>query len=219
MIFTSSHQNWKIDRYTTYAISGNRGKDVQYHGQCYPKLAPKLFFWQVWHNQIGKISEEENNRYYVEEYWKQVLSKLNPKEVYQELDYSVLLCYEGYDQFCHRHIVAAWFEILLGIHVPEVKLENGQIVEVTRPSYIKQYLEEAMKSNRNMRGFQSLRALYLFELGEKLELEADRLEKETGKCYDHLRQHACFYRCDADEAEDEYRKSYRKRMLVKEHNE
>ena len=217
MIFTSSYQNWQTNRYTTYAISGNRRKDVQYDGQYYPKLAPKLSFWLVWHNQIGKIKDEENNRYYIEEYWKKVLSQLNPQEVYQELDGSVLLCYEDYNQFCHRHIVAAWLEIFLGIQVPEVKLENEKIVEVPRPSYIKDSLEEIIKKETNMRGFTSLRALYLFLKGEKLEEKADRLEKETGKCYDHLRQHACFYRCDADEAEYEYRKSHKKRILAKEH--
>ena len=63
-----------------------------------------------------------------------------------------------------------------------------------------------MRTNRNMRGFTSLRALYLFEKGEKLELLADELESKTKECYDNNRQAACFLRCDADQAEDEYRK-------------
>ncbi len=121
MISTSSYNNWKLDNYITYSISGDRGKDANYHGRCYPKLAPKLSFWKTWHNNIGKISVEENNRYYVQEYWNQVLSKLDPEQVYNELDGSILLCYELNTEFCHRHIVAAWFEILLGINVPEKK--------------------------------------------------------------------------------------------------
>ena len=64
MISTSSHNDWQSDKYRTYSISGNRGKDANYQGKCYPELAPKLSFWKVWHNSIGKISEEENNRYY-----------------------------------------------------------------------------------------------------------------------------------------------------------
>lgn len=209
MICTSSHNNWQSDKYTTYAISGNRGRDVDYHGYCYPKLAPKLSFWKIWHNNIGKIPEEENNKYYVQEYWNQVLSKLDPQQVYRELDNSILLCYEANTEFCHRHIVAAWFEILLGKTVPEVKAKDYQIEEVDRPEYIKEYLEDAMRFNRNMRGFKSLRALYLFEKGEKLELLADELEAKTGECYDNYRQHACFLRCDADMAEEEYCKRYR----------
>ena len=209
MICTSSHNDWQSDKYRTYSISGNRGKDANYQGECYPELAPKLSFWKVWHDNIGKISEEENNRYYVQEYWNQVLSKLDPEKVFSDLDYSVLLCYEPNTEFCHRHIVAAWFEILLGIKVPEMKARDYQTEETDRPEYIKQYLDDAMRLNRNMR------ALYLFEKGERLEAKADELEEKTGKCYDGYRQTACFLRCDADMAEDEYRELHRQMTLNK----
>lgn len=218
MICTSSHKDWQSDKYITYAISGNRGTDANYQGKCYPKLAPKLSFWKIWHDNIGKISEEENNRYYVQEYWNQVLSKLDPEIVYRELDYSILLCYESNTEFCHRHIVAAWFEILLGEKIPEIKAKDYQIEHTDRPEYIKQYLEDAMRLNRNMRGFKSLRALYLFEKGEMLEAKADELEEKTGKCYDSYRQCACFLRCEADMAEDEYRTNERQKGLIKSKN-
>ncbi len=204
MICTSSHKNWQSTHYTTYSISGNRGKDANYNGPCYPALAPKLDFWKTWHDNIGIIPAEENNKFYVQEYYSQVLSKLDPEKVYSDLDYSILLCYEDNTEFCHRHIVAAWFEILLNVTVPEAKAKDFNTEIVDRPEYIKEYLDEAMRKDRNMRGFKSLRALYLFEKGEKLEAEADRLEQKTGKCYDHYRQHASFLRCQADEAEDEF---------------
>lgn len=208
MICTCSHSEMKSNLYRTYAISGNRGKDANYKGECYPALAPKLSFWKVWHYNIGKISEEENNRYYVEEYWKQVLSKLDPRDVYCKLDNSILLCYEDNEMFCHRHIVAAWFEILLGVEVPEVKVVNSfEVLEIEKPKYIKEYLEDAMRKNRNMRGFTSLRALYLFEKGEELERKADELEDKSDDNYFDYRQMACYLRCDADMAEDEYRLS------------
>ena len=159
MIWTSSHNEFKTSLYKTYAISGNRGADANYKDKCYPALAPKFSFWKIWHDNIGKVSEEFNNRYYVQEYYNQVLSKLNPEKVYRDLDYSILLCYEDNTMFCHRHIVAAWFELLLGQKVPEVKINNYKIVETSRPEYIKGYLEDVMKFNRNMRGFKSLRAL------------------------------------------------------------
>ena len=122
MISTSGYNNWQSNQYITYSISDDREKSVNYKGRCYSKLAPKLSFWKIWHDNIGKVSAEENNRYYVQEYWNQVLSKLDPQQVYDELDYSILLCYESNTEFCHRHIVAAWFEILLGINVFEKKL-------------------------------------------------------------------------------------------------
>jgi len=190
MICTSSHGRCIRTKYKTYAISGNRGKDANYYGECYPKLAPKLSFWKVWHDNIGKISEEENNRYYVSEYYKQVLSKLDPEEVYRELDNSILLCYEPITKFCHRHIVAAWFELFLDVDVPEVNVSNNEIELVERPSYIKEYLVDAIKQNNDMKGFNSIRALYLYEQGEKLEEQANILEETTGTSYSDCRQFA-----------------------------
>jgi hypothetical protein len=190
MICTSSHGRCIRTKYKTYAISGNRGKDANYYGECYPKLAPKLSFWKIWHDNIGKISEEENNRYYVSEYYKQVLSKLDPEEVYRELDNSILLCYEPITKFCHRHIVAAWFELFLDVDVPEVNVSNNEIELVERPSYIKEYLVDAIKQNNDMKGFNSVRALYLYEQGDKLEKQADILEETTGTSYSDCRQFA-----------------------------
>lgn len=203
MISTSSYKNWNSDKYRTYSISGDRGRDASYIGDCYLDLAPRKKFWRVWKDNRGKISDEENNRFYVQEYWNQVLSKLDPEKVYRELDNSVLLCYEDNDLFCHRHIVAYWFEILLGVDVFEEKANDYDIEIVDRPEYIKQYLEDAMRNNRNLRGFNSLRALYLFEKGEELEQLANDLDENDSKCLDY-KQRACYLRCDADEVENEY---------------
>lgn len=203
-IYTSSHKNWNSDRYRTVAISGNRGRDAGYKGDSYPKLAPKWDFWEKWHNNIGVIPEEENNRFYIKEYYDQVLSKLDPEKVYNDLRYyTVMLCYEEPTEFCHRHIVAAWLELLLEVEVPEAKVDGYSIEVVERPAYIKEWLEEEMRS-KNMRGFHSLRARYLFEKGDRYDHEAERLEAKTGKCYDDYRQYAAFLRCDADAAEQEY---------------
>lgn len=203
MISTSSYNDWKSDKYITYSISGNRGKDANYQGKCYPKLAPKLSFWKQWHDNIGKVSDEENNRYYVQEYWNQVLQKLDPEEVYEKLDNSILLCYESNTDFCHRHIVAAWFEILLDVKVPEQKAKEDKIEEVERPVYIKQYLEDAMRCNRNMKEFNSLRALYLFE--KKAKLKA--LENERSEHDDSFKDEIYNLSCGPDEIKKEYNKN------------
>lgn len=203
MISTSSYNDWKSDKYITYSISGNRGKDANYQGKCYSKLAPKLSFWKQWHDNIGKVSDEENNRYYVQEYWNQVLQKLDPEEVYEKLDNSILLCYESNTDFCHRHIVAAWFEILLDVKVPEQKAKEDKIEEVERPVYIKQYLEDAMRCNRNMKEFNSLRALYLFE--KKAKLKA--LENESSEYDDSFKEEIYNLRCVPDEIKKEYNKN------------
>lgn len=150
MIYTCSHHNYQSNLFKTYAISGNRGKNVNYQGECFSKLAPKLSFWQIWHNNIGIVSKEENNKYYIKAYYNQVLKKLNPQEIYQQLDNSILLCYEKNNEFCHRHIVAAWLELSLNIPIPEVKIINSQITVVTRPSYIKNILKDIIKNDQQI---------------------------------------------------------------------
>jgi len=214
MIRTGNYKNFKDTKYLTKSISWDKGESVNYNDSCFPLLAPKLSFWKKWKENIGKVSEKENNRYYIEEYYKQVLADLDPEEIYKKLCYNILLCYEESNEFCHRHIVAAWFELMLDVIVPEVIIEKGLVKDVEVPSYIKEYLEEIIKANKNMRGFNSLRALYLFEKSEEQEALATKKE-ETGKSYDSLRQLACYLRCDADEAEAKYNECKKQKTLKK----
>lgn len=172
MIYTSSYNEVMPYSFSTYSISADRGKSANYNGLCYPKLAPKKGFWRTWKDNIGIIPAEENNLFYVQEYWKQVLSDLDPKEVYSELDGNILLCYEKSDEFCHRHIVAEWFELLLGVEVKEVVIKDSCLSPISRPSYIKDYLEQVMKENINMHSFKFLRDLNLLK-------KADALEKKN----------------------------------------
>ena len=62
-IFTGNYGECKIGN--LISISGDRGKSVGFTGKSIPQLAPKRKFWEIWHNNIGKIPEEQNNRYYV----------------------------------------------------------------------------------------------------------------------------------------------------------
>lgn len=78
-----------------------------YNGLQYKKLAPKYDFFMKW-------KENHDNDYYIKCFNEQVLSNLNPTEVYQELcDLAksgniALICYEKPSDFCHRHLVADW---------------------------------------------------------------------------------------------------------------
>lgn len=205
MIFTSSYKNFNTFLYKRYSISGDKGKNASYIGPYYKDLSPKKSFQEVWHKNIDVISKEENDKYYVEEYYKQVLQGLDPREAYEQLNGSVLLCYEDENEFCHRHIVASWFNLCLGVEVKEIKLNDYGISYLERPTNIRKYLEETIKRNKNMMGFTSIRAAYLFEQSEKLEQKANELEKNRDRYCDTLRQAACYLRCDADEIESEYK--------------
>lgn len=192
-------------------------------------MAPKKEFWQVWHNNIGKVSDEENIQYYIERYYQLVLKKLDPTDILQDLNGYTLLCYENNTEFCHRHIVAAWLELLLNIEVPEVIYEEEAVKRVSRPSYVKEYLEKVMREKNNMYGFHSLRAWYLFKQSEMFEKEAEKYKDLFGeeayfmdawteqkvRAYDWYMQKACYLRCDADEEEFKYLHDQKIRKLEK----
>jgi uncharacterized protein YeaO (DUF488 family) len=82
--------------------------------RIYKKFAPP---WNlVKRYKDGQVTEEQYKR----TYQKEILSKLDPKQVAEELGQeAILLCYEKSGQFCHRHLVADWFQ-RAGIKVEEI---------------------------------------------------------------------------------------------------
>ena len=160
-IMTSNYKNCVTEN--GISISGDRGKGADFTGLAMPELAPKKEFWQVWHNTLGKIPKEASDKYYVKEYYKQVLSKLDPHDVLKKIpDGSILLCYEDHDEFCHRHIFSAWIELFLGIQTSEV-IENPRretVTRVSRPDYLKKVLEDVIKENYPMHNFQTINEAY-----------------------------------------------------------
>ena len=206
IICTSNYENVKNGN--RISISGDRGKGVNYEGKPLPILAPKKYFWQIWHNNIGKISEEENTLFYVENYYNSVLSTIDPDTLLNMLsDRSVLLCYEDSTEFCHRHLVAYYLELFLGIETYEVKeKENYKLEIMPRPEYLKDILERVIKENYNMHGFNSIKAAYLYQGANNL--EEDIKEKYKDEYFDdyagEMMTMACRLRMDADEEEQKY---------------
>ena len=98
------------------AISGKSPEG--YEGIEYKKVAPKYGFFMEW-------KRNHDNNFYIEHFNAEVLDKLNPNEVYEDLERlsggndCVLLCYEKSDAFCHRHLVADWLNETLDLSVEE----------------------------------------------------------------------------------------------------
>jgi uncharacterized protein (DUF488 family) len=97
------------------AISISLSTPSWFKGTQYKKLAPSWNLLNGYKN--GAISKEK----YTEIYKREVLDKLDPKQVYEELgENTVLMCWEKSSDFCHRHIVSQWFNEKLGIEVKEL---------------------------------------------------------------------------------------------------
>ena len=88
------------------AICG--GVPDYYNELWYRKLAPS---WSIY----SEYKETGNSEKYTQRYYNEILSKLRPDKVYNQLcglcDSSnfCLICYEKPEDFCHRHLVATWF--------------------------------------------------------------------------------------------------------------
>ena len=105
-----------------FAKSGHRKNAVGicsyrppfYKGRMFTKLGPKKWF-------LDKYKKDGDEEFYKKQYQKEVLDKLDPKQIFKELGKnSILLCWEGKGKFCHRHLVARWLEKHLNITVKEI---------------------------------------------------------------------------------------------------
>ena len=224
-MYIINYKNYDGEYYSGVSISKFTQK-FEYQDEemrKYVKLMPDRNF-------EGKIESEEKIREYIRYYYINVLSKLDPEKVYQDLKRDKLVTFDD-GEFSHGYIVAAWFELFLGAEVKCVDKNEvfaGKLRNV-KPKWTMDILEDEIKKTiDNMKGFNSVRALYLFEQSEELERKADKLEdrllndksltrKQIYKLSDTAngyRQSACYRRCDADMAEDAWRE--RRYKLIEE---
>ena len=114
-------------------VSVARGNKYWY-GERYPDLFP------TW--DMIKMTDEEE---YEEAYRRQVLDKLDPVKVYEDLEDAVILCHESIDKiesgetFCHRHIIARWLEEELwlrgiDVEIPELKDDKKDLKKIINNS-------------------------------------------------------------------------------------
>lgn len=212
-IYTSSYDSIKNDKYNNFlvSVSGDRGKRANYMGECFPILAPKKDFWLNWHFRNNPYSME-NIEYYVTEYYKQVLSTLNVDEVVERLQNKILLCYEPYDEFCHRDIIAYWIELVLGKEIPEIRVSSdGKVIKLPRPSYIRDMLEKVMKDELSIDDNHSIQAYYLIKKAELLENYAiEALDDDDSNYSMQLSLLAKEYRENALNIDSEYVRNKKK---------
>ena len=109
MIFTSYFARLSKLPPDMVPISISMKAPDQYTGLQYKKLAPKYQFFKQW-------KRTRDDAYYIQCFEHEVLAKLDASPVVEELTALsggkpfVLLCYERPEDFCHRHIVAGWFQ-------------------------------------------------------------------------------------------------------------
>jgi hypothetical protein len=95
-------------------------------GRLYTKLAPPPWLFVRFKTMILNGRTDEAEEWYVETYQAEVLDKLDPHQVLEELgEDAVVLCYEaknedGTPKFCHRHLFAKWLHEHTGVEITEL---------------------------------------------------------------------------------------------------
>ena len=146
-VYTGNYEECKVGN--LISISGDRGQDAGFEGKAIPELAPKKSFFRAYKDNIGKKPEEENARYYIGEYYRQVLAKVNIESLLEGEKDPILLCYEKGQAFCHRHVVAEYIELMYGIKVRDVMIDEDLNIEVNpRPQYIKRMLLDVIEQEK-----------------------------------------------------------------------
>lgn len=131
------------------SISGDRGKKVGFKGKYIPELVPKRAFWDQYTRNIGRVPEELNTKFFIVEYYRQVLSKANILELLKGEKDPILLCYEKEGEFCHRHVLAEYIELTYGVQVRDITIDKKlNIKECKRPESIRQILLEVMEQEK-----------------------------------------------------------------------
>jgi len=107
LILTS---NFKTASHLPGAVAISRGVPRGFVGRRYMPLAPSR-----------KLIKIVNPSQFVQAYRLEVLDKLDPQKVLQDLggDNFIMLCWESAGEFCHRQMVAAWLRKLTGAVIDE----------------------------------------------------------------------------------------------------
>ena len=107
MILTS---NFQTAGHLPQAVAISRGLPRGWQGRVYRPLAPS---WS-----LVKVTDQTQ---FIRLYRGQVLDQLEARQVLRDLggDDFIMLCFEPPGEFCHRLVVAAWFQKELGLKAEE----------------------------------------------------------------------------------------------------
>jgi len=118
MVYTSYFANLRKLPSTVYPVGISLYPPHWFTGETYEKLSPSRELLLKYKSNNCTIPD------YWDEYWSETLSKLDPVQVYNELQAKgtpdvAILCFEAPDNFCHRFITSHWLTQSTGIAVRE----------------------------------------------------------------------------------------------------
>ena len=159
---TGNYEN--VKQGNTVSITGDGGNAWGYFGPAYKKLAPRLVTYTPYaekYLELLKLRQDalrlkeyiEFRRQiedeYIASYYETRLKGLDVEELLYILedkfgDDVILLCHEGSEDFCHRRVLADYIELMTGVYVPEVKINEDGMVKRIKPIRYKNRLKKVI---------------------------------------------------------------------------
>ena len=142
----------------TVSITGDGGNAWGYCGPAYKKLAPRLFTYKAYAEKYDELLKqkdlEEYKKFrkqiedeYIKSYYETRLKNIEIIELLELLKNNfgeeiILLCHEPINEFCHRRIVADYIELMTGVYIPEITIDENKVVKKLLPIRYKNRLRE-----------------------------------------------------------------------------
>ena len=125
-IYTSYFSNLRNIPSDFVPVAICSGIPYWYKGIWTKMVAPKWDFFNEW-------KQNHDNNFYIEHFNKEVLDKTSPeifinllKNITNNAENIVLICYEKPNDFCHRHLVADWLNKNTNYEVKEWYKNKGE---------------------------------------------------------------------------------------------
>lgn len=159
---TGNYEN--VKQGNTVSITGDGGNAWGYFGPAYKKLAPRLVTYTPYaekYLELLKLRQDalrlkeyiEFRRQiedeYIASYYETRLKRLDVEELLYILedkfgDDIILLCHEGSKDFCHRRLLADYIELMTGVYIPEVQMNEDGMVKRIKPIRYKNRLKKVI---------------------------------------------------------------------------
>lgn len=138
-MYTCSYSNFMSGYYNFLDVS--KIEDINKVEELIPSEKQK----EKWNKKMENMPEDESIKYYTREYFNEILSKLDPNEIFEKIKYSVIVGEEN------RHVIAEWLNLTLNIDVQEVAISSSVVFKLNRPSLYKESLNKIINKEKKLK--------------------------------------------------------------------